>query len=157
MMMKKGHIWLLTIVWLGVLNMLKQSILEEWLSSMLSEKEVCDAMIALSWLMLRVTSFSLDYCNARNEPSKRYHFSTLNYLSYSFYMPVYLHGPPLIYERYGKMFAKNRLHRVEESLDRFRELIVTLTRIGCVYILNEICMHFIYANVIIYNPDVRPE
>lgn len=162
MMMRKGYIWILTIVWLGVLNMLKQSVLEDWLSSMLTEKEVCDAMIALSWLLLRVTSFSLDYCNARIELSKTssecngsHYFSTLNYLAYSFYMPVYLHGPPLIYERYGKMYAKNRLHRVEESLHRFKELIITLARIGCVYVLNELCMHFIYANVIIYNPDVR--
>lgn len=160
MQMRKRYIWMLTIVWLGVLNMLKQSILEEWLSSMLSEKEVSDAMIALSWLLLRVTSFALDYCNARNEEPNKYsdgsdYFSTLNYLSYSFYLPVYLHGPPLIYERYGRMYAKNRLHRVEESLDRFRELIISLVRIGCVYVLNEFCMHFIYANVIIYNPDVR--
>lgn len=164
MMMRKRYIWMLTVFWLGVLNMLKQSMLEEWLSSMLNEKEVCDAMIALSWLLLRVTSFALDYCNAQNKELKELHsecngsdyFSTLNYLSYSFYMPVYLHGPPLIYERYGKMFAKNRLHRVEESLDRFRELILSLARIGCVYMLNEFCMHFIYANVVIYNPDVRP-
>lgn len=164
MMMRKGHIWMLTIVWLGVLNMLKQSVLEEWLSSTLSEKEICDAMIALSWLLLRVTSFALDYCNAQKEQPNKYsecngtsYFSTLNYLSYSFYLPVYLHGPPLIYERYGKMYAKNQLHRVEESIDRFRELIITLARIGCVYLLNEFCMHFIYANVVIYNPDVRAE
>lgn len=162
MMMRKRYIWMLTIVWLGVLNMLKQSVLEEWLSSMLNEKEVCDAMIALSWLLLRVTSFALDYCNAQNKESNQDsecnasdYFSTLKYLAYSFYMPVYLHGPPLIYERYGKMYAKNRLHRVEESLERFVELIITLVRLGCVYILNEFCMHFIYANVIIYNPDVR--
>lgn len=163
MTMKKRYIWILTVFWLGILNMLKQSMLEEWLSSMLNEKEVCDAMIALSWLLLRVTSFALDYCNAQNKELKVHtecsgtdYFSTLKYLSYSFYMPVYLHGPPLIYERYGKMFAKNRLQRVEESLDRFRELMITLARIGCVYMLNEFCMHFIYANVIIYHPDVRP-
>lgn len=162
MMMRKSHIWMLAIFWLGVLNMLKQSMLEEWLSSMLSEKEVCDAMIALSWLLLRVTSFALDYSNSQTKVLKEHtacngsdYFSTLKYLAYSFYMPVYLHGPPLIYERYGKMFAKNRLHRVEESLDRFKELIITLARIGCVYMLNELCMHFIYANVVIYNPDVR--
>lgn len=161
MMMRKRYIWMLTLVWLAVLNMLKQSMLEDWLTLMLTEKEICDAMIALSWLMLRVTSFSLDYCNARHELSSGkcsdyglQDFSTLNYLSYSFYMPVYLHGPPLIYERYRKMYSKNQLYRVEESLQRFRELVITLARIGCVYILNEFCMHFIYANVIIYNPDV---
>lgn len=160
MLLQKRYVWALTVIWLAVLNMLKQSMWEDWLSSVLNEKEVCDAMIALSWLLLRVTSFALDFCNARmNAIGKRPeqgsdYFSTLHYLSYSFYLPVYLHGPPLIYERYGKMFPKNQLHRLEEAWHRLKEFAITLLRIACIYCLNEFCMHFIYANVIIYNADV---
>lgn len=160
MFMTKRYVWALTVVWLAILNMLKQSVWEEYLSTELSEKEICDAMIALSWLMLRVTSFAIDYCNfkrkciekAPNDEPKV--FTTLQYLAYSFYFPVCLHGPPLIYERYAKMYAKNQLYRVEESLTRFKVLVISLVRVGCVYLLNELCMHLIYANVIIYNPDV---
>lgn len=157
MALQKRYVWMLTVIWLAILNMLKQSVWEERLSTMLTEKELCDAMIALSWLLLRVTSFAIDYCNARPTDDLelvRIKFSTLHYLSYSFYLPVYLHGPPLIYERYAKMIPQNRLHRVEESWYRLKELMISLFRIGCVYVLNEICMHFIYANVVIYNPDV---
>lgn len=157
MALRKRYVWILTVVWLAVLNMLKQSVWEERLSAILNEKELCDAMIALSWLLLRVTSFAIDYCNARTTKDCEQieiKFSTLHYLSYSFYLPVYLHGPPLIYERYATMIPRNRLHRVEESLYRLKELMISLLRVGCVYVLNEICMHFIYANVVIYNPDV---
>lgn len=157
----KYGVWTLTVIWLGILNMLKQRTFDEWLSSMtLTDKEVCDAMIALSWLMLRVTSFALDYCNARKNWTEKQteqeadYFSTLHYLSYSFYLPVFLHGPPLIYERYGKMYDKMQLYRVQESWDRIKELLVTLLRIIAVYFLNELCMHFIYANAIIHDPDV---
>lgn len=161
MLLTKRCVWSLTVVWLAILNMLKQSVWEEYLSTELTEKEIYDAMICLSWLLLRVTSFAIDYCNfkAQNieKTLKLEHevYSTLNYLSYSFYLPVCLHGPPLIYERYAKMYARNQLYRVEESWNRFKTLVICLIRIGCIYLMNELCMHFIYANVIIYNPDVR--
>lgn len=160
MLIQKRYVWLLTVFWLAILNMLKQSVWEERLSSMLTEKEVCDAMIALSWLLLRVTSFALDYCNDQLKCSEKHsdrvpnYFSSMHYLSYSFYLPVYLHGPPIIYERYAKMIPKNQLQRVEESMERLKELTISLVRVGCVYCLNEFCMHFIYANIVIYNPDV---
>lgn len=160
--MRKPYVWMLTVIWLAILNMLKQSVWEEKLSLELNEQEICEAMIALSWLLLRVTSFAIDYCNARDncQPMRNSEqirddcFSTLHYLSYSFYLPVFLHGPPLIYERYARMFPKNQLLRIEESLCRLKELFLSLIRIGCIYLLNEFCMHFIYANVVIYNPDV---
>lgn len=153
MLTRKRYVWMLTLVWLTILNMLKHTVWEERLSLILNEKELFDALIALSWLLLRVTSFAIDYCNAHDE-QKRERFSVLHYLSYSFYLPVYLNGPPIIYLRYANMFPTNKLYRIEESLDRIRELLITLIRIGCVYILNEFCMHFIYANIVIYNADV---
>lgn len=157
MCMRKRYVWMLTVVWLAILNMLKQSIGDGLPSHELSEKEICDAMIALSWLLLRVSSFAIDYCNAKDKRAEntREYFSTLHYVSYSFYLPVFLHGPPLIYERFAKMYARNQLHPVEESFDRLKVFAISLIRIACIYVLNELCMHFIYANVIIYNPDVR--
>lgn len=162
MFLRKRYVWMLTIVWLAILNMLKQRESEKWLASVLNETEIYDGMIALSWLLLRVTSFAIDYCNTKNRCIEKMppdqmldHFSTLHYLSYSFYLPIYLHGPPIIYERYAKMYANNRLYPIEESVDRFKELMISLIRICCVYVLNEICMHFIYANVIIQNSDVN--
>lgn len=162
MFLRKRYVWMLTIVWLAILNMLKQKESEQWLASVLNETEIYDGMIALSWLLLRVTSFAIDYCNTKNRRIEKMppdqmldHFSTLHYLSYSFYLPIYLHGPPIIYERYAKMYANNRLYPIEESVDRFKELMISLIRICCVYVLNEICMHFIYANVIIQNSDVN--
>lgn len=159
MAMRKRYVWILTVVWLAILNTLKQSDWEKLLlrKARLDEKEIYDAMMALSWLLLRVTSFSIDYCNARsvdNSEQTRIKFSTHHYLSYSFYLPIYLHGPPIIYERYAKMIPRNQLYRVEESMYRLKELLISLVRIACVYVVNEICMHFIYANVVILHSDV---
>lgn len=159
MRMQKSYVWMLTVVWLAILNMLKQSVWEETLSSLLNEKEICDAMIALSWLLLRVTSFAIDYCNDRDKFRKsgeylQHRYSTAQYFSYSFYLPIYLHGPPIIYERYASMYAKNRLLDLDESFHRLKELLISMVHIGCIYLVNEFCMHFIYANVIIYNADV---
>lgn len=169
MMMRKRYVWLVTIVWLFILNMLKRSIWEEWISTMLSNEEIYDAMIILSWLLLRLTSFSIEYCNEKVKSIERAkkirdNFSTIHLLAYSFYLPVFLHGPPLIYKRYETMFHvqtktnKNQQDQeeieVEESWQRIKQLLITLFRIGIIYLVNEFCMHYIYSNVVIYNPDV---
>lgn len=156
MFTKKRYVWSLTVLWLVILNMAKQSVWEVWLSKQLTAAEIYDGMITLSWLMLRLTSFTVDYCNAKAKSDEQIkdRFTTEKFLAYTFYLPVFLHGPPLIYERYATMFAKNQFQRVEESFYRLKELLITLIRIAAVYVLNELCMHFIYTNVVIYNPDV---
>lgn len=153
----KRFIWFLTVIWLTVVNMLKQGDWETWLTKSISTAECFDAMIALSWLMLRLLSFTVDYCNSNTESTEydvKERYALAKFLAFSFYLPVFLHGPPLIYDRYATMFDRNRIQPVEESFSRFKELIITFVRILAVYFLNEICMHMVYANIVIYNPDV---
>ncbi|XP_031631448.1 protein-cysteine N-palmitoyltransferase Rasp-like [Contarinia nasturtii] len=151
MLVGKRYVWMLTMIWLVILNNLKHGAWKEGLRLFLSEREIYNVDISIAWLVLRVTSFSIDYCNAPEQIHDS--FSTINYLAYAFYLPMYVHGPPLIYERYAKMIPKNRFRPIKELMCRLSELFLSLLRIGFIYCLNEICMHYIYATVIIYNPD----
>lgn len=156
MFTNKRFIWLLTVIWLVLVNMAKQSDWEAWLTKSISTADIFDAMITLSWLMLRLISFTVDFCNAKTKSADydvKDRFTAVKFLAFSFYLPVFLHGPPLIYDRYATMFDRNRIQPVEESFSRLKELIKTLIRILAVYCLNEICMHLVYANIVIYNPD----
>lgn len=140
--------------------MAKQHTWENWLLKKFTSIEIEDTRITMSWLMLRLISFSVNYCNAKKNVDMTFikqineRFAPIKFVAYSFYLPVFLHGPPLIYDRYASMFEKNQIQPVEESLQRLKELVIMLIRLGIVYLLNEFAMHLIYSNVVIYEPDV---
>lgn len=119
---------------------------------------IFEALVTWSWLLLRTTSFALEYNKAKEDSLKKSEmndiFSVWKYLGYAFYLPVYQHGPPLIYQRYATMFTQTQRARKTESVERLKQLILALLWIAGIYLLIEFFSHFIYVNVISYNPHV---
>lgn len=115
-----------------------------------------DFLFLYTWLIVRVTSYSLDYNRAmrksyaQQDMPKVYSFS--NYLGYVFYMPVMIHGPPLIYKRYAKMLTQKKY---DDFSRRSVDMICMLMRLTCSAVFLELARHFIYAEYICENPHVR--
>lgn len=158
MLFGKRYIWLVTVAWLAFINVVKQFIWSDFLLERFSTHAIYEALVIWSWLLLRTTSFALEYNKAKEESWKKSAindtFSIWKYLGYAFYLPVYQHGPPLIYQRYATMFTQTQRARKDESIERFKHLILALLWIGGIYLLIEFFSHFIYVNVISYNPHV---
>lgn len=152
----KRYVWLVTVFWLIVLNLIKRYAWSEWVQGLTSPDKIYSGLIMVAWLLLRTTSFAAEYCDAKEtmcETNLQKKFSLWKYLGYTFYIPVYQHGPPLIYERY-EMCEINVKTDLEETADRFADLFHALLRIGAIYLFTELISHFIYINVVIYNPEV---
>lgn len=156
----KRCIWLITILWLLFINIIRQYAYSDLVLDYLTIDEVYEALNVWSWLLLRTTSFAMEYNTAKtklwNQLDLSEEFSPWKYLGYTFYLPVLQHGPPLIYQRYATMFRIQPKDRLADSLARFKNLLLAFVWIGCVFLIIELFSHFIYFNVISYNPDVSP-
>lgn len=151
-------IWLLTIFWLLVMNMLKQSTVQEMFLSDLHDLELYEVIVYFCWMVLRLVSFTLDFRHEhdrRAASTDRIHYSNVNYLGYVFYVPTMLHGPPMTYARYIHMLPLNKYQRVEDFLVRLSEMLKTLVRLAFWSFVYELSMHYIYANNVVYNSQVN--
>lgn len=114
-----------------------------------------DFTVLYTWLILRVTSYSLEFnramrkCYAHQELPRAYSF--LNYLGYVFYMPTILSGPPMIYKRYVRMLTQKKY---DDFIRRSFELIWRLLRLFFYAVVLEMARHFIYAEFLCENPNV---
>lgn len=152
------NIWLLTIFWLLIMNMLKQSSVQEMFLKDLDDLKMYEVIVYFCWMVLRLVSFTLDYRTEYDQHSpsdNRIYYSIVNYLGYSFYIPTMLHGPPMTYARYIHMMPLNKYQRVEDFLVRLSELLKTLTRLAFWSFVYELSMHYIYANNVVYNSQVK--
>lgn len=149
------YIWLNVISWLVVLNMMKIQGFRKAIDIDLAEVVVMEAFLFFSWVILRLASVTLDYCNAgRDERAK---ISPDIFLGYVLYIPTLLHGPPMVFRRYIHMVPLNRYQRVEDFLIRLRKLIGVLLKVVVLFFVFEACMHLIYANAVAMNPQVSAE
>lgn len=162
MLRSRRCIWSVTLFWLILMNFLKKPDIQVLLFSDMNPLDIYEVIVYLCWMILRLVSFSLDYCNATSNAictntdtiTTKQKYSFVNFLGYILYMPTTLHGPPFIYERYASMFEKNKYQCVENFLNRLKELLWNLLQIGIWYFFNELAMHYFYVNNIIYDPQV---
>lgn len=146
------NIWIITILWLIALNVLKIREIRDMFNINLNRILQTETFLFLSWMILRLTSATLDVLKSTNDDKMKNSFE--NILGYIFYFPTILHGPPLIYERYLHMIPLNQYQQVEDFLMRLKILWKILIRLILIYFLVETSMHFIYANVAAMEPEV---
>lgn len=146
-------IWTATIVWLIILNVMKLEHIQKSLKLNLSDFTLFEVFVYFLWMVLRLVSYTIDACKAKYRSTDEY--CIVNYLGFVFYMPTMLNGPPMVFERYTHMLPLNRFQRVEDFLERLKTLICIIMRLLFWYFLFEFSMHFIYANVVVFNPQVN--
>lgn len=163
MFFRRRHIWATTVFWLAIVNLLKHPRVVKWLRAYIGHPDSFPIILLTSWMLLRLTSFALDFHDANTadnpndgqklrEINKK--FSLSNMFGYFLYIPTLVNGPPIIYERYAAMFERNKYQRVEDSIERGKQLGLTLLQLIAYGVLNVFCMHFIYTNYLIYSPEV---
>lgn len=155
----KRGVWYTTVFWLIILNMVKRNAWSNWLIAVVPPAQIYIGLIVLAWLLLRATSFALEYSEAQRQmlsPREMADkFSIWRYLGYTFYLPVYQHGPPLVYYRYATMFKRvPSSERLGDFVERLKNLAIALIWLAGIYFVTELASHYIYVNVITYNPYV---
>lgn len=152
---RRCYIWILTIICLSCRQTVR--FFSAFFELFDDYTSMTDFLFLYTWLIIRISSYSLDYNKAlRNcyttyqDISKVYSFT--NYLGYVFYVPVMIHGPPLIYERYTNLLMPQKY---DDFVKRSVDMICLLIRIACSGLLLELGRYFIYAQYVCENPYVR--
>lgn len=155
----KLGVWCTTASWRIIFSVIVHGTWADWLIVELSSTRLYSGLIVLAGLLLRTKSFALDYCEAqqqkRNQREMTDNFSIWRYLGYTFYLPVFRHGPPLVYCRYVTMWEKvHTPSRFTECAERLKRLIVALIWLGGIHQITVLFAHYIHAHVIVYSPFV---
>lgn len=148
---KKSMIWVILTVWLSLSGIVKADM---WSMSLFGHYlqffQLYHGLVAFSWQLLRLTSFTLDYCAAQKMESNR-RFSLSNFLGYSFYMPVFMEGLPFNYAHYANMIQHNKW---EMRMARIKQLSVELIHLFIIHLINDLMLHYFYTEAVIYDVTV---
>jgi hypothetical protein len=148
---KKRHVWMLTSLWLIILNALKFETMFTTLTSALDvdESKVHDFLVIFAWCMLRNISFNLERIASKKE------HSLLNCLGYVFYLPTFHCGPSILYTRYAHMLNYLKNEESSSLKGRLRILTMQLSKFGLYFLIKELALHFFYVYHIAMSVDLK--
>lgn len=89
-------IWLISAVWLGIINLMKANQYEEsWQKNLkINEEQIYELVGILAWNLLKCISITIDKIKLEEKSN---HFELKNFLGYSLYFPTLFFGPFMIY------------------------------------------------------------
>ncbi|XP_055611307.1 protein-cysteine N-palmitoyltransferase Rasp [Uranotaenia lowii] len=139
-------LWVKAFLWIGLINSVKLLYFYDQLNVLLDieNDQLFEFSIIISWNVIKCTCFCLDRCKDKTRESQ-YRFVDL--ISYSFYFPLLLYGPVIIYDRF-KECLKPRPFGSVKTLERLKQLIWRLFLCLIWSIVMEIGQHFFYINII---------
>lgn len=159
---KKIFIWLTVLAWLCFAGLIKFDMRpRQFISKNITNVEIFSGITAVGWQLIRITSYTLDYCDAlasvsgsiKNAEFYR-KFSLVNFLAFSFYLPFFAQGPPTIYSGYLSMIEKNELGKNSDWQQRTINLLIELIRLAGTSFIAVVMMHYLYSETITYDPYV---
>lgn len=140
-------LWVKAFLWIAMINSVKILFFYDQLNVLLDidNDKLLEFSIIISWNVIKCTCFCLDRVNAGKD-EQRYKF--LDLLGYSFYFPLLLFGPVIIYDRFKEC---QRVRWPMESLNTMERLTKLLMRLAICFfwaLVMEAGQHFFYINVI---------
>lgn len=155
---QKSYVWLTTISLLILNSVLMRESTD--FSQYFTQSEFFDVIVPFSWQLTRLTSFALTYCDEKRLSNESFklneRFSFINYLAYGFYLPIFMHGPTMIYSGYLSMIEQNKLiDGNSDSLERSKNLLKRLLQLWAIYLLKDLMLHFLYTEAVYYDRNVR--
>ncbi|XP_055382898.1 protein-cysteine N-palmitoyltransferase Rasp isoform X2 [Condylostylus longicornis] len=111
-------------------------------------------VVLLAWNILRGLSFILDRQEAlkNNIGLKQWNLlDFMRYAGYMFYFPTFIFGPFIIYGRYSQLFSDN--FREKDVIERLKNLIFGLLRIGFWILFVNVSLHFFYFYYLQYDHE----
>lgn len=159
---KKLNVWLVLFLWLCFAGLVKTDKRDRiFIPESLTYFEIYTGMIVVGLMILRFASYALDYCDAlktskkimkKNSDLRK--FSLINYIGFGFYLPVFSQGPPIIYANYLDMIKENESGENADLVDRIDNLVREMARLALTCFIAVFMMHFLYTDVVIYEPFV---
>ncbi|XP_055541266.1 protein-cysteine N-palmitoyltransferase Rasp isoform X2 [Wyeomyia smithii] len=144
---KVRFLWAKAFFWIAVINSTKLLYFYDQLNLLLDidNDKLLEFSIIISWNVIKCTSFCLDKAAAK---SKGENYRLTDLLGYSFYFPLLLYGPVIIYTRFKECQKVSYEHDNLHTLNRFKKLFCQL--IVCVLwaLIMEIGQHLFYINII---------
>lgn len=156
---RKYIIFITLFSWLGIQGLFEMANQSHLLFGILTEDDYFRGLIMMYWLMMRLASFALQYCDEFIDPKKslekiRQRFSLINLLGFSYYLPVLTLGLPLLFSRYANVLGENELRKNGNLSIRIKILIIELFRIIMTGFIAVLMMHYIYTNPIYHDEYV---
>lgn len=149
------------IFWLCIAGATKIARGRDFLPENITYEDFVDGLTINYWLVMRLVSFVLDYCDeiVGSSQSKEYEkinqkFSTINLLGFSFYLPVLMQGPPLLFSNYTHMIDDNSMRKNNDFRYRVNQLVIALIRVAVISFIAVFMMHYLYTDPVMYDEGV---
>ncbi|XP_055841753.1 protein-cysteine N-palmitoyltransferase Rasp [Episyrphus balteatus] len=130
----KSLTWIVAISWMCGINFIKNS---NELYEFLGYREYYELIISLAWCVLKCLSFNLS--KVKDERNDIYNLG--NFLGYTVYFPVFVHGPFMIFDRYVA-FTKEQ----SPQYNRYLLLLKRLIKVFFWLFALDFALHFIYIH-----------
>lgn len=159
---KKHFVWAILMFWLSLSGIVKADMpLLPLFSGHFTFFQLYHGLVAFSWQLLRLASFSFDFCDLQSNSlmfkdkivarTSNRRFSLSMFLGYAFYMPVFMDGPSFNFIHYANIFETCKQ---TFFLKRLKQLSLELVHLLIIYLLNELMLHYFHANVICHDKTV---
>lgn len=151
----KKHIWILSSLWLVILNSLKYEPFFVVVVKLMdvSEASVHDFLVIFAWCILKNISFNMERIEA-NEINRE-KFSFLHCLGYIFYFPSFHCGPVIIYSRYMTMLDNINSEQNISLFERLKTISLHMIRFAFWFTVTEIGLHFFYIHYIVMSKSLQ--
>ncbi|KAL7035482.1 hypothetical protein ACKWTF_008402 [Chironomus riparius] len=157
---RKTHIWVLTSIWLVILNSLKfESYFQLAVDTLdVEESKVHDFLVIFAWCILKNVSFNLERISCEEKDKEKFTFT--HCLGYMFYFPSFHCGPTVIYSRYMSMLdylnaSIDKEYNLEMIKTRSKHFMLQMLRFFGWFVITEIGLHFFYIHYIVMSKSLK--
>ncbi|XP_058823226.1 protein-cysteine N-palmitoyltransferase Rasp-like [Topomyia yanbarensis] len=140
-------LWIKAFVWIAAINTVKILYFYDQLNILLDidNDKLLEFSIIISWNVIKCTCFCLDKTKSKGSNE---HYRLVDLLGYSFYYPLLLFGPVIIYDRFKEC---RKLSWPFESINTLKRIKTLAWRLCVCYfwaLVMETGQHFFYINII---------
>ncbi|KAL9697860.1 hypothetical protein quinque_001301 [Culex quinquefasciatus] len=140
-------LWLKALFWIAVINSVKLLYFYDQLNVLLGidNDKLLEFSIIISWNVIKCTCFCIDRCKPKDDG---YRYRLVDLLGYSFYFPLLLHGPVIIYDRFKDCLKVRSPFENLNTCRRAKQLVLQLLLCFFWALVMEAGQHFFYINII---------
>ncbi|XP_058447666.1 protein-cysteine N-palmitoyltransferase Rasp [Malaya genurostris] len=140
-------LWIKAFLWIAIINIVKILYFYDQLNILLDidNDKLLEFSIIISWNVIKCTCFCLDKTKTKDSNE---HYRLIDLLGYSFYYPLLLFGPVIIYDRFKEC---RKIGWSFESLNTLKRMKTLAWRLFVCFfwaLVMEIGQHFFYINII---------
>ncbi|XP_055638565.1 protein-cysteine N-palmitoyltransferase Rasp [Toxorhynchites rutilus septentrionalis] len=140
-------LWVKAFLWIALINSIKILFFYDKLNVLLDidNDKLLEFSIIISWNVIKCTCFCLERSNTKANTKD---FRLIDMLGYSFYFPLLLYGPVIIYDRFKECHKISGPFENTNRICRLKKLVIRLLICYFWALVMEAGQHFFYINII---------